>query len=479
MVPWWRSFSFKFVAVYTAISLVLVLSGVFSVYEREKQEVLGKFGLVLEAIAGTASLSIAGEDVDRIRTRGDASGEAFTRIRAVLAGVQRENHLAEDGIYVLRVVPDHPDTFEFVVMLQAKTFIGDRYRPPATLVPIYDWAVGQKDTVRTPLYRDDAGSFISGIAPILRRDGSVAGLLQVDFGIAVFLEEVLLNRHFLMLGTLLLVVAFGAAGVVMHRALGRDVAALLGGTHAIQREQYDHVVVLESAGELSRIADALNQALRKLKERFEMLKFLPRHTARMIEAAAKTGGVQLAQARLVRATVFESDIRGFTNLSQQLPPEAIVKMLNEYIRVQAEIVEAAGGSIDKFMGDAVLAVFEGEAMERRALESALAIQDAIARMNAAGVFTSPVQVGIGITVGELVMGNMGSHNRMEHTVIGSTVNLAARLCSAAGPGEIVIAEALRGGLGEGRGFELGASEEVKVKGFEAPVRCYRVYGRPL
>jgi adenylate cyclase len=185
-----------------------------------------------------------------------------------------------------------------------------------------------------------------------------------------------------------------------------------------------------------------------------MLKFLPRHTARMIEAAAKTGGVQRSHAQLVRATVFESDIRGFTNLSHSMSPDAVVKMLNDYLRVQAEIVEAAGGSIDKFMGDAVLTVFEADGMERRALECALAIQDAVETMNQAGVFSQPVRSG-------------------------STVNLAARLCSQAKAGEIVISEELRLALGPETGFTLSAGEEISVKGFPSPIRCYRASGKPM
>jgi class 3 adenylate cyclase len=470
MVPWWRSFAIRFVALYSVVSLAVIVTGLVWLHEIQKREVIGKFGLALESIAGTASPFIAGEDIDAIHGNDDVRGEAFAHVRAVLGRIGDENALPNDAIYVLRPSGDH---YEFVVMLQDRTFVGDRYEPPPRLRDLYRWCESRADTVRTELYEDAHGAFISGIAPIRRKDGAVAALLQIDYGIGVYMREVDQQLNTLLVGAVMLTLLFVIVGVWIHRVLKANVMALLGGTDAIQREQYDHIVIARARDELGIVADALNQTLRRLKERFEMLKFLPQHTARMIEAAARAGGVQRAHAELVRATVFESDIRGFTKLSQTLRPEAVVGMLNDYIRVQAEIIEAAGGSIDKFMGDAVLAIFQGESMERRALECAIAIQDAVSRMNDAGAFAVPIHIGIGITVGELVMGNMGSDTRMEHTVIGSTVNLAARLCSAAGPSEIVIAQDLKDALGDTAGFRLGAPEELSVKGFDRPIRCYR------
>lgn len=481
MVPWWRSFSFRFVGLYSAVSLVLILSAVAWIDRLQRQEVSGKFGLALESIAGTAAPFFTGEDLDAITTNAHARGEIFQRVRSLLERVRKENGLEPDNVYILRKSMATDGHYEFVVMLQEKTFVGDTYQPPPEVQTLYGWVETKTDTVRTELYEDVHGTFISGIAPILRRDGSIAGLLQVDYGLGTYMHEVEIRREVLLIGTAILVVLFFLAGLWMHRSLRTNVGLLLGGTNAIQQEDYDHIVFLKTRDELGSVAEALNQALRKLKERFEMLKFLPRHTARMIEAATKGGGggVQRAHAIRVRVVVFESDIRGFSKISEAMEPEAIVRMLNEYIRVQAEIIETAGGSIDKFMGDAVLSIFEGENMERRALESAIAIQDAVARMNTAGVFDVPVNIGIGITVGELVMGNMGSDRRMEHTVIGSTVNLAARLCSAAGAGEIVVSDDLSRGLGDSSGFMLGAPEEVTVKGFARPIRCFRVLSRPI
>lgn len=474
LVAWWKSFAFRFVALYTTVAVAVVLVGLTALYEREKGEVVDKFGLALETIAGTSAPFLDGDLVDAVRANADHDSDAFRTLRTALAIVAEQNHLAQDQIYILRAAGG--GAYEFVVMLQATTFIADRYEPPAEVQERYDWVTKEKDAVRTALYTDAHGTFLSGIAPILRRDGSVAGLLQVDYGVDRYLEAVKAERERYLMGLGVMVALFLGFGVWIHRRLGRDVRALLGGTRAIEAEEYDHRVVIGSSDEMAVVADALNRALAGLKERFEMLKFLPRHTAKMIQAASKRGGVDRTHARRVAAAVFESDIRGFTKISERLPPEAIVGMLNEYIRVQAELIEAAGGSIDKYMGDAVLAIFEGENKARRAVEAALAIQSAVQEMNARRAFDVPVHIGIGITVGELVMGNMGSDARMEHTVIGSPVNLAARLCSQASAGEIVVSAIVREELDDAQGLHFSVEEQIPVKGFADPVACFRAQG---
>jgi class 3 adenylate cyclase len=474
VVPWWKSFAFRFVALYTTAATILVLFGVGWLYQREKEEVVGKFGLALESIAATTAPFIAGADLDRVRVNEDATNDAFRRVAAILKQTQKQNGFAADQVYVVR---PRGRSYEFVVMLQERTFVGDLYHPPAVLETLYQWVFENKDTARSPLYYDENGAFISGVAPVLRYDGTVAGMLQVDYGIDTYLSEIDQVRMVYLAGLGLMIALFVAFGFWMQRRLRRDVIALVGGTTAIALEDYDHVVVVRSEDEMAAVANALNQALRGLKERFEMLKFIPRHTATMISETE--GDVDLSIARRVEIAVFHSDIRGFTSLSGTIPPEEVVAMLNDYIRVQAELIEAAGGSIDKYMGDAVLAIFEGEHKERRAVECAIAVQDAVAQMNAAGAFRAEVLVGIGITAGEVVMGNMGSDQRMEYTVIGSPVNLSARLCSQAQGAEIVVSREVRAALDDSVGLRFAQEEKIKVKGFEEAIACYRATAQPM
>ncbi|MEW5852959.1 MAG: adenylate/guanylate cyclase domain-containing protein [Myxococcota bacterium] len=472
-LPWYRSIAFRFVWPFTALYFVLGLTALYFLVQRENRNIQEKFGLALRTAAVSAVPYLRGDDLDAIHGNDDVSGEAFQRVRERLHTAQLANNLKEDQVYILREAPPGSGQYQFVVMLQQRTFVGDPYRPPPAVAAHYRNVLDRAASEQTDVFQDEHGWFISGMAPVRRADGSVAGILQMDYGVEMYVAELQREALTLLAGLgfmLLVVVAFGA---YMRRWLHHSVAVLLRGTRAIEREQYDYVIDVEGEDELSAVGAALNKVLSKLKERFEMLKFLPKHTAKMIQAAVTGDGVKLQHAMRKKLTVLNSDIRGFTALGEQLPPERVIELLNEYIRVQAELVHTYGGSVDKYMGDAVLAVFEGHQAERAALEASVRIQEQVARMNADGRFQTPVLVGIGLTVGEVVMGNMGSHERMEHTVIGSTVNLSARLCSAAGPGEIVMTEELMTAAGPVDGLDAGQPEEVSVKGFENKVRVYR------
>jgi class 3 adenylate cyclase len=351
-------------------------------------------------------------------------------------------------------------------MLQQATFVGDRYDPPSYLAERYAEASATGRPTRTGLYTDANGTFISGLGPIRRDDGSLAGILHVDHDVDEYLEAVQ-QRSLTLAGLALflgLTVVLG--GGFTYVWLNRRVAALLQGTAAIRNEDYGHRVPLEGSDELAVLAAALNDTIPRLRERFEMLKFLPKHTQAMIEESSQVD-LQVASRRHV--AVLESDIRGFSTLSEHLSPEATIAMLNRYVRVQAEVIVEHDGSIDKYMGDAVLAVFEGDDRCRRALDAALAIQVAVEQLNASAGGDTPVRIGVGVSEGEVVMGNMGSEQRMEHTVIGAVVNLAARLCSAAGAGEVVAQVSVARAAGR-----TEAADVVSVKGFEQPIDVVRL-----
>jgi len=145
----------------------------------------------------------------------------------------------------------------------------------------------------------------------------------------------------------------------------------------------------------------------------------------------------------IEATVMFIDVCGFTSISEQAPPELVVSMLNAYFDVMVKEIIAHEGYIDKFMGDAIMAVFRGEYHLDRAVDAALSIRQQIKKLpEMEGGFNYQPQVSIGIKSGEMVSGNIGSASlkRLDYTVIGDAVNVAARLQGVAGPNQILISE---------------------------------------
>lgn len=189
-------------------------------------------------------------------------------------------------------------------------------------------------------------------------------------------------------------------------------------------------------------------------------------------------------SRRKKLTIFFSDIVGFTSRTDSMEPEDLSWLLNSYLNAMAELVIKHGGTLDKFIGDAVL-VFFGDPESRGVKEDALAcmemalemqhkISELTAEWERNGI-SKGLQVRIGITSGYCTVGNFGSDNRMEYTIIGNQVNLASRLQTAAAPGEILMSgETYTLVKSE---FECEEKEAITVKGFHDPVRPYRLLGK--
>jgi adenylate cyclase len=178
----------------------------------------------------------------------------------------------------------------------------------------------------------------------------------------------------------------------------------------------------------------------------------------------------------IEGTVVFMDMCGFTSISEKEPPDLVVKLINKYFDVMVKEIIAQGGLVDKFMGDAVMAVFRGDYHLDRAVESSLAVRNHINgfREELSDQTGYHPNVSIGINSGEMVSGNIGSAalKRLDYTVIGDVVNLAQRLQSAAKPGQVVVAESAYAKIKEA--FKCNPVGEVSLKNKSNPVMIYEV-----
>jgi class 3 adenylate cyclase len=186
------------------------------------------------------------------------------------------------------------------------------------------------------------------------------------------------------------------------------------------------------------------------------------------------------------ATVMFVDIRGFTAMSEQTPPGDVLQMLNEYFEMVVETVFRYEGTVDKFMGDEIMVIWGAPVVHPddpiRAVRAALEIRNGLGQFNRkrAAEQRQVVKIGIGINTGTVVAGYIGSSQTMSYSVIGDTVNTASRLCAAAKPGQIIIAEnthACLDGL-----FDAIEIEPLHAKGKLEPIQVFDVAGekgRPM
>jgi adenylate cyclase len=179
-------------------------------------------------------------------------------------------------------------------------------------------------------------------------------------------------------------------------------------------------------------------------------------------------------------SVYFSDIRGFTTMSERKSAQEIVDMLNEYFELMVEVVFKYEGTLDKFVGDEIMALFGAPVAHEddayRAVKVAVEQMHALEEWNLVRVAEGedPVQIGIGINSGEVVAGYLGSSKALEYTVIGDSVNTGSRLCSAAKAGQILVSEDTEKRLG-GR-FDLQEQPPMSLKGKSKPLRIYAVIG---
>ena len=186
---------------------------------------------------------------------------------------------------------------------------------------------------------------------------------------------------------------------------------------------------------------------------------------------------QMSDYKRKKITVFFSDIKGFTDLSDSLDPDLLAELINEYLSAMTDIALKHGGTIDKFIGDAILVFFgdpESDGLKKDAskcLSMAIAMQNKVAELDRnwredRGIIDG-LKVRMGISTGYCTVGNFGSVQRVDYTVLGSTVNLASRLESICQPRKILVAPETKALLE--KEFKFEAQEAVELKGFNKPV----------
>ena len=229
------------------------------------------------------------------------------------------------------------------------------------------------------------------------------------------------------------------------------------------------------------IFSVVSQYLKERKERGRVTGIFGRYVSKAVvqeilssKEEIKVGGIRKD------ITLMFVDIRGFTPMSEKMEPEDIIIMLNEYLDLCSRAVFAYEGTIDKFIGDGVMSIFgapiEQKDHPERAVRAALQMKKESVKL-AEGLlerYGRSVSFGIGLNSGPAVVGNIGSHDRLDYTAIGDTVNLAARLESNAKPGQILISKETYERIKAT--FKVTPLDPIKVKGKEKLVEIYQVEG---
>lgn len=267
-----------------------------------------------------------------------------------------------------------------------------------------------------------------------------------------------------------------ATSVPLAHSLAQPIRALAHAARQIGRGRFETRVDIRQGDELGQLGRAFNQMAADLALKDKYRSILDMVTDREIAGELLRGGVALG-GEVREVTILFCDIRGFTSLTSDMPPEQVIQLLNEHMTALTEVVHAHQGVVDKFVGDLIMAMFGAPQNHADATGAAVrCASEMIRRRHQLNQARQPVEIGIGIATGIVVAGCMGSASRLNYTVLGERVNLASRLCSSAGRMEIVMDETTHGRLKASDGTPPGP-EWLTLKGFSDKVPAWRI--RPL
>ncbi len=288
------------------------------------------------------------------------------------------------------------------------------------------------------------------------------------------------NEMLLISGAALALVAL-VIGAWLAERTTRSVGRLVALTRAYARRDFSARWTQRSGDEMDLLggamvdmADQLAEGERELARRAaveaDLSRFLPAEVARRV--AAGEHSLALGGQRR-RVSVLFADVVSFTTFAETAPPERVVAFLNELFSVLSEVVFRHGGTVDKFIGDCVMAIFGAPEDQPDHAARALAAAEDMHRFVETSApawkerYGVEARLGIGVNVGEALVGNLGSERRMEYTAIGDTINVAARLEGLARAGQTLVTADLARAAGEG--FEFASCGEHPLRGKRLPV----------
>jgi len=337
--------------------------------------------------------------------------------------------------------------------------------PPATAGPgfrangisSWDWDNGEY-------------SAVSYLSPVVYQDVT-AGYLTVSIDKSSLERDLQETRRFLMVSSLLLMF-FGVllASVLAHR-LSRPIERLARAGEALGT--ISGPVVVERRDEIGQVLETFEHLAEGVRRKTQVEAALSRYVSPQVAQQVLTSDAGLG-GDCVTGSVMFCDIVGFTELSETREPGEVVALLNDYFGYFALAAESCGGTVDKFIGDCIMIVFgvpnEDPHHALHAVTCGMLIQELTRRINQIreGLQQETVMLRVGISSGPMLAGNLGSTERMQYTVVGDTVNVAARLCAMAEPGGVLLTRTVMadGHPGDaGHYAELGAAQLRGRKGY--------------
>lgn len=474
----WQRFGVRVAAGFVAVTLLgIALVGVM-IYQEQKAALEETLGAALLGIARTGALLVDPRLHAEVEAKLSQDSDAYRRLRAALATVQDANGVATP-IYTLTGFDPAARQAHFMVTSRGPGLPGEPYPLVPALVEPLGRAFREGVPTHTRLYENQSGTWITAFAPVRDARGRVFAVLDVDYQVDVYLARLTGVRR-MILGASLLggLVALGL-GLVLARRVTDPVSALTRGVARVAAGDLSQPLPVRSADEVGQLTRAFNAMLEGLRQRDFIRDTFGRYVSPEVARTVLESpeGLRLGGEKR-DVTILMSDLRGYTRLAEAGDPTVVVQVLNGYLGRMTDIVIEHGGTIDEFIGDAILAIFGAPLPHadhaERAAACAIAMQLAMEGVNRdhAARGLPRLEMGIGLNTGEAVVGNIGSEKRAKYSVVGNTINLAARVQACTVGGQVLLSAATYARIREIA--EVCPPLPVEVKGIREPLLLYEL-----
>ncbi len=403
------------------------------------------------SVAATTAAFLDGDLHEQVMASRDKSSDPYIFLRDAIRRARDANRRDDFFVkyaYTLTVRPDEPSLIRFGLDVEEDESdvaeIGEAYR--STLNNPFDVAKYQFDKVFT---RDAWGEFLSANAPIMDSGGKPVAALGIDVE-SSFVKERMARiwemAGFACAGTL--IVAMGISFLISSH-VSKPLSEIRLVAEALGRGELSARARVRSNDEFGSVGAAINAMGKGLQERAVLRTAIERYVPyNVADSIVHSPDAPMLKGERRKVTVLFADLRGFTKLAEKRRPEEVVAFLNRCSEVMSEVIEQNQGTLDKFVGDGMMATFgapdDDPFQEEHAVQAALALQLEMSRLmvEPGDQHWMPIRVGVGINSGNAVVGSMGSSKHMEYTAIGDTVNCASYIEEATKEfgADIVISE---------------------------------------
>lgn len=475
----------KLYTAFIATALVSSSVGMGVLYWEFRPHILEDEQAKAITVAATTAALLDPNLLGQINTLADEKTPAYQQLKYQLAKARDANrrpHIFIKFLYTLKPDPQNTDQMIFLVDAEADpretSSVGDIDHNS----PISDIRHHLKDYFSPGKFLTDQwGTWISGFAPVLDKEGNYVATVGADISVDRYFANMRGLTHIMVIGfgVALAFAFFGAK--LLSRRVTRSLKELLFCVREIGQGNLKTKALIETKDEFQELAEEINRMSKGLRERERLkLNFARYVSHHVMDKILKSETITKLEGERKKITVLFSDIRQFTKLSEQLPPEKVVSLLNEYFGAMLEVIFRFQGTLDKFIGDGIMVEFGAPLDDTRQEKNA--VMTAIQMQKELKILTEKwekegkprIEIGIGIHTGFAIVGSIGSEKRLEYTAIGDTVNVAARLENATKQLKkpILISASTYSAIEkEFKGSNLGAME---LHGRTEPVTVYAI-----